>query len=72
MQRDKKIQRMKKCLNSYFHLNTTARMKVKVGMVFIVAERNAGEVYFKLAKYMFIDNPTLVSAQSEIQISISW
>jgi len=59
-------------MNLYLHLNTTARMKVNVGMVFMVAERNAGEVYFKLAKYMFIDNPTLVSAQSEIQISILW
>ena len=37
--------------------------------MFTVADKNAGEVYCKLAKYMFIVNPTLLTVGKSRQIS---
>ena len=41
------------------NLRTIAITKVKEAMVLTIDARNVGEVYVKLAKYMFRVNPTL-------------
>lgn len=41
-------------------LTTIAIMKVTAEMLFVTDVTKVGEVYFMLAKYMFVLNPTLI------------
>lgn len=45
------------------HLSATAITKVRDAMVLMTDVTKVGEVYFKLAKYMFMVNPTLFHAR---------